>query len=1031
MLPLPAGSIVSDRTTPARGAASPDRGAVPLHTAYEVGPAFQQRFELHAVLGRGGFGIVYRAYDRTLKRLVAVKVPHREVVQGTQGRRALEREAEATARLRHPHIVALHEFILTDQEAMLVSELIDGETLATWLESHRHGCSPLLAAGIVQCIARAVHHAHDQRVLHRDIKPSNILLDHRHQNGSMPFYPKLTDFGVARIVRDETLLETSTDIVGTYYYTPPEVIYGSADAHRAASDIYSLGVVFYELLVGEKPFVGDTVPDLLRRIHTGVYTEPRRVRSEIPRDLEAICLRCLAYRPSSRYGSAAELADDLDRFLRGEPVRARHPGLMERAVRGAQRHPTWAATLAAGAAVLLAFFLVLSIANRKLETLNAQLENSNTELANALEVSDRALYFNQQSTYANDVQKAVAAVASMHMRDVRTFLDRYADGQPLAPHRDLEWHYLRLKGQRPAEMLWQAPEALYCLASVGERFVVGGDGGQLQLIDPQQRRPVQQWDTGQGRVNAVAVDAEREQVWCSGDDGTAMAYDLQTGAEVHCCKLFDQHQARDLLVLPEQDRIVCLSEAGIIKAIDLSSGLKVEQWRSPETAGHSLVAIGGGRIAVSDSYGVVVLDGATGRRVGEVRIDLEHPVQSMAVDLKRERLLASCGKSIWNIDLSTLRAVGNLSLPDGPKSISYDAVRNRYIVSIRGGGMMVYGVDDQGRLQLDDVWLNDGAPILATGVRSDGGEIVTIDATGALRQWSKRAKTYRKLSPRDGVTVRGFGFYDQPEDADWPTIAVGSDEGLYLFHGDDAPRRRLGDYRWGLANLLPIDSQRLLIAPEGESAVIYQIDEDCGEELNQCASPLTGVAANRRWLVGTDRDASRVWLLDPSRPAPPTFLPAHHPSSSIVATRSQRVFWNDGFHLMSRGLHDQRTPSTHCTTFTEIPAQMALSADQRLLAVGLSDREVHLWDWQQNERYGSVLMHPCGIHALAFSAFGHTLLTVDAEATLRCWNLATGELTYSESFGGPRTLAIAKFSPDTRFLGLQFTDCSLRIARLY
>ncbi len=711
------------------------------------------RFEQHEVLGRGGFGIVYRAYDRKLKRFVAIKVPHRSLVDGSSGRRPLQREAEATARLRHPHIVALHEFILDDQDAILVSELIEGETLAAWLKSRPEGCAPRVAAALIWRMAQAVQHAHDQSVLHRDIKPSNILLDHRHHDTQLPFIPMLADFGVARIVKDETVTETHANFVGTYCYTPPEVICRGVSAHSCASDIYSLGVVLYELLVGRKPFGGETIGELLQKINDGVFAAPRQLRSGMPRDLEAICLQCMSHRPADRYASAADLAADLDRFLRGEPVRARHPGLTERAVRWVQRHPARVAMIAAPAIALIAFLFFLSATNHKLERLNLQLVRTNEQLIQSLSDSRKALFYNEQTKYVHDVQEAFTAVADTGLRDARVHLAPYADDQPLAIHRDIEWHYLRLRTHRDSSVLLQSDGPLYAMAHVGDLIAVGGADSTITLLDPRSRHVDQLWSTGQGEVNSIAFDQQRGHLWCSGDDGTLVAYDLQSGNELHRRQLFEGREAHDAIIVGELDRLFCLASNGTLGAIDLATGELVENWPVPKTDGCTLVSLGDGRIAISDGVLIAVFDGRQGERLDQQQLDAEQSVQWMAIDHTRNHLLISCGKVLSTIDVANLELLNDYPLPDTPTSIVYDAARDRYVVSLRGGGVHIYGVDAEGRLTLNDAWINDGERLYFAGVSPVDGIVLTLGESGLLQAWPSPLPTQWTVDAKD----RNFG----------------------------------------------------------------------------------------------------------------------------------------------------------------------------------------------------------------------------------------------------------------------------------
>ncbi len=290
-------------------------------------------YELLEEIGRGGQGVVYRARQKSLHRTVALKV----IVLGYSATEAhLKRfrlEAEATARLDHPAIVPIYEIGERDGACYFSMKLVEGGQLDEVVR--REPMSIKRAAELTAKIARTVHYAHEHGVLHRDIKPGNILLD---ENGEA----HLTDFGPARLVEKESNITRTMDVLGTPSYMAPEQAAGRNAQLTSVTDVYSLGAVFYQLLTGQVPFAGGTTYETIRLVLEREPRHPRLWNPKVDRDIATICLKCLEKDPRRRYPSALALAEDLERWLRHEPIRARRTGVFTRSRKWARRNPVLA-----------------------------------------------------------------------------------------------------------------------------------------------------------------------------------------------------------------------------------------------------------------------------------------------------------------------------------------------------------------------------------------------------------------------------------------------------------------------------------------------------------------------------------------------------------------------------------------------------------------------------------------------------------------------------------------------------------------
>jgi WD40 repeat protein/tRNA A-37 threonylcarbamoyl transferase component Bud32 len=384
--------------------AAPLRGLASAATLAGMLPAVRSfgDYELLEHIARGGMGVVYKARQKSVNRLVALKMILAGPLAAPADVERFRREAEAAARLDHPNIVPIYEVGQVEGQPYFVMKLIEGQSLDA--QPLRYAGSPRAAAQLLAVVARAVHHAHQRGVLHRDLKPANVLLDSEGR-------PHVTDFGLARHLEGDPRLTQSGVVVGTLSYMAPEQALARKDLTTAV-DVYSLGAILYALLTGRPPFQGSTVLTTLRSLTERAPASPRRLNPKVDRDLETVCLKCLEEDPGRRYGSAEALADDLERYLRREPVQARRTGLVRRLGKWVRRKPAvaglWllvALVAAGGIAGIFWKAHEVTLALEELDRADEKIQKGKADLATARRAFDKEVD-EQKKTLARAERRA-------------------------------------------------------------------------------------------------------------------------------------------------------------------------------------------------------------------------------------------------------------------------------------------------------------------------------------------------------------------------------------------------------------------------------------------------------------------------------------------------------------------------------------------------------------------------------------------------------------------------------------------------
>ena len=448
-------------TAPGAPRSSPDDATLAPRTVNPTGPAAGDQvhyfgdYEILEEIARGGMGVVYKARQVSLDRIVALKMILAGQLAAESDIERFYTEARAAANLQHPNIVAIHEVGQHAGQNYFSMDYVEGQSLAKLVDGGPLPASK--AAAYLKTIAEAIEFAHRRGTLHRDLKPSNILIDRFDQ-------PHVTDFGLAKRIEASAQLTATGSLMGTPSYMPPEQAGANNGRIGPASDVYSLGAVLYELMTGRPPFLGESLVATLNQVLNAEPVSPRLLNPNVPRDLETVCLKCLQKEPLRRYATSQELANELGRFLCGEPIKARPIGKIARLWRWCKRKPL-VASLAASAALLLIAVIVVT--------------------AVGYFVSSAALDRSQRTLYAAHMNLAEDAWLAGNDGRLTDLLERHLPQPGQADLRGWDWDYLRGQSRILTTIDCKHHPLLSLAWSPDGRSLAGATFMGIQIWDPQ------------------------------------------------------------------------------------------------------------------------------------------------------------------------------------------------------------------------------------------------------------------------------------------------------------------------------------------------------------------------------------------------------------------------------------------------------------------------------------------------------------------------------------------------------------------
>lgn len=997
-------------------------------------------YELLREIARGGMGVVYEARHVRLQRVVALKMILTTRLPGEVDMKRFRAEAEAVAGLDHPNIVPIYEVGEDEGRPYFTMKFIPGGSLARVIEKGRskneEGKEPFHSSSILHSttssiqllakVARAVHHAHQRGILHRDLKPSNILMDERDE-------PLVTDFGLAKQIGTDNSLTLSGTVLGTPAYIAPEQAAGDKSLTTAV-DIYSLGAIFYELLTGRQPFRADTPLKTLRQVVEHEPIRPSSINGQVERDLETICLKCLRKNPSERYSSAEALAEDLERWLRREPILAQRTSGWERTLKWARRHKALTAfcLLALISPVVIIGVLVVTEENVRRERNNAlDSEQKAKAAASRAEAATRealdAKARIHQNLYAADMLLADQSLDQGNLALARNLVQAYqsTEAEPSADLLGFEWRYLWKQCQGAYLHAFEGhSNAVNCLAFSpnGKRLVSAGADGSMRFWDVNDRTLAMTWYGTSDSVRRLRFSPDGKFLAAGLEDGTVEMWSVGEQKRLWAFKGHTPVRAEftDSLIAVYQHPITP-KVRNDVKLLDWVTGREVR----------SLPSVG--------DLEVVSLDGKT--------MSTSHGSVPPVVDL-------------WNANTGEhLRTVTNLECffmalsPDGQKVAAckpmakdvqlYDASRQSGITMLNGHTGGVYGLAfspdsttlatasaDQ-TIRIWDVATQREVTRLLGHVNSvrdvafspDGNFLASAGDDHKVVLWStvwehseiiSNAWPPYVLSPdgkrlavvsNDGNTkkvvlwdLNTHAHIELPESRDLTPEFFSTDNQTLFVRGLVSPERHLPLLRWDIrtgnwrpeTTVLDLDTtnrvHRGISTPDARLYAANQI----GVSTITLWNPLTGTVARRL------EDSSVAWGLGGIC----GFSPDGQKLVSLV--------WPNYLRLTDLASPDKLTLTNMAPGRAY---NLAFSTDGSIIALACDDNKIHLWDAGTFKEIGTLSGHQQNVFHVAFSSDGKTLASCGASGVVKlwCWPARREVATL---LGGRTDLTYVAFSRD-------------------